>query len=233
LSTRGQLDRRAQRPPFVHLHSPGCPPFVPMPCARRRARTPGPRPPSDRTARKPRSAPESLATTRPQACDVRRPGPVSGRISPTCAHSWGQLLDVSTGSSIDDESLSRRNWASAVHGVAHNCGQRHVDVVPEAAGRPRRWCATGRAGRPRPPSDEAGPESPPGRCEGGRVGAGDGTGTIHAERGPGRRDDALSATGGGGRPRPLTLAGSGRASRRGRYCRARLLMRAVSSVTWV
>jgi hypothetical protein len=40
LSTRGQLDRRAQRPPFVHLHSPGCPLFVPMPCARRPARPP-------------------------------------------------------------------------------------------------------------------------------------------------------------------------------------------------
>ena len=45
LSTRGQLDRRAQRPLFVHLHSPGCPLFVPMPCARRPARTPGRRPP--------------------------------------------------------------------------------------------------------------------------------------------------------------------------------------------
>ena len=75
-------------------------------------------------------------------------GPASGRISPTCAHSWGQLLDVSTGSLVADESLSRRNWASAVHGVAHNCGQRHVDVVPAAGGRPHRWCATGRAERP-------------------------------------------------------------------------------------
>ncbi len=39
LSTRGQLDRRAQRSTFVHGHSPGCPLSVPMPCARRPARS--------------------------------------------------------------------------------------------------------------------------------------------------------------------------------------------------
>ncbi len=38
LSTRGQLDRRAHRLPAVHLHSPGCPLGVPMPCARRPGR---------------------------------------------------------------------------------------------------------------------------------------------------------------------------------------------------
>jgi hypothetical protein len=105
-------------------------------------------------------------------------GPVPGRISPTCAHSWGQLLDVSTGSLVDDEPLSRRNWGSAVHGVPHNCGQRHVDPASEAGGRPRRRGATGRAGRPRPSAsaaipavdregcDEAGPEGPRGVTRG-------------------------------------------------------------------
>jgi hypothetical protein len=153
------------------------------------------------------SALSRAAAGRGRTVNGRCRGPASGRISPTCAHSWGQLLDVSTGSTVADRALTRRNRGSAVHGVPHNCGQRHVDPVPE----PR--------DDPVEPAQQDAPQ-----------GATSGAGRVPEET----QSRARRRKGNGERtPSSSPLAGSGRASGRGRYWRARLLMRAVSSVTWV
>ena len=192
LSTCGRIDRRAQGSSLLHPLSPSHPPSVPSECPGRSSRSTRYRG-LRRGCRGNVLVGEGIdvgagqfeARGRTAAGGVPRghssPGGIT--ISPTCAHSWGQLLDLSTLVTVRRSLATRRHEASGVH----MSRSPPVDKSTSPSSCRAEW----------------GPEAP-------RAGV---TQRLNA---PGERHVAAVRSGG---PRC--------------HCRARLLMRAVSSVTWV
>ena len=258
LSTRGQLDRRAQRPLVRPPPLPWLPPVRPHavctaagPCVRSSWHS------AHRIGGNRRSAARVRGAGVPSAAvpDVGpSPDRHRARISPTCAHSWGQLLDESTGSPVDDE-LRRVGTGLPLSTGLHTTvdsdmstwSRRQADDLvgraqPDAPQAIDRWRGS------RPPSTarvatEAGPEGPRGSDPGPRsrplsgrrrhaVPQGEPLCADGGRRGGpggsrGERRDGLSAAG----ERHVAAVSVRRTTEC--HCRARLLMRAVSSVTWV
>jgi hypothetical protein len=192
LSTCGRLDRRAQEASIVHDLSPASPRLIPSRCPGppgRKWRYPGLQQGLSVKGLVNRGIDVRAPWFEARARSLTHPGP--GRlersrgdeISPTCAHSWGQLLDLSTLVTIRRTMTTRRHPAA---------------VLPSYR---------------RTPVDK----STRRRVLSRRVWAG------------GLRAGVTQRLGSAGERHLAAVSSGGRQS----HCRARLLMRAVSSVTWV
>src|SRR5688572_27671193 len=126
LSTCGRIDRRAQGSSVLHPLSPSHPLPVPRECPGRSGRSTRyhvldrsclvnalVREGIDVRAGQLEARGRTSAGGRPSG----RPAPGWNTISPTCAHSWGQLLDLSTQVTVRRVLTTRRHGAAAVHTV--------------------------------------------------------------------------------------------------------------------